>query len=154
MAGPEANGDVPVPQPRRFIGKAVHTSMLLFVPFVYFFAPSHRSNNDTQLSYMISESLTCNALGCGAGKRAAQERAAQLASGGGLTAGSAAPSERVDASGADSGGQMVTAAQTGPKRFVRQQVPDEVLHDAALNQAIAVLPLNYNFEVRHPDCKM
>jgi hypothetical protein len=28
------------------------------------------------------------------------------------------------------------------------QVPDEVLHDAALNAAIAVLPANYNFEVR------
>jgi 2-(3-amino-3-carboxypropyl)histidine synthase len=27
------------------------------------------------------------------------------------------------------------------------QVPDEILHDAALNDAIAVLPANYNFEV-------
>ena len=31
---------------------------------------------------------------------------------------------------------------------VAAQVPDEVLHDAALNVAIAVLPANYNFEVR------
>ena len=27
-------------------------------------------------------------------------------------------------------------------------MPDEVLHDAVLNAAIAVLPANYNFEVR------
>ena len=27
------------------------------------------------------------------------------------------------------------------------QVPDEVLHDDALNEAISVLPANYNFEV-------
>ena len=32
------------------------------------------------------------------------------------------------------------------------QVPDEVLHDAALNAAIAVLPANYNFEVRSSTC--
>ena len=29
------------------------------------------------------------------------------------------------------------------------QVPDEILNDAALNEAISVLPANYNFEVRH-----
>jgi 2-(3-amino-3-carboxypropyl)histidine synthase len=28
------------------------------------------------------------------------------------------------------------------------QVPDGILHDEALNEAIAVLPANYNFEVR------
>ena len=33
------------------------------------------------------------------------------------------------------------------KRFVRQQVPDKILNDPALNAAIAVLPSNYNFEV-------
>ena len=27
------------------------------------------------------------------------------------------------------------------------QVPDSVLHDEALNQAVSVLPANYNFEV-------
>lgn len=27
------------------------------------------------------------------------------------------------------------------------QVPDEILHDVALNDAIAVLPSNYSFEV-------
>lgn len=33
------------------------------------------------------------------------------------------------------------------KRFVRQQVPDSILQDAALNEALAVLPTNYNFEL-------
>ncbi len=32
------------------------------------------------------------------------------------------------------------------------QVPDEVLHDSALNAAISVLPANYNFEVRSSTC--
>lgn len=84
------------------------------------------------------------------GKRAAQERAAQLASSAttaASAASAAAPSERTDASGATATGQLVPRAETGPKRFTRQQVPDEVLLDAALNQAIAVLPANYNFEV-------
>lgn len=40
-----------------------------------------------------------------------------------------------------------SAPPTAIKRFVRQQVPDEVLHDAGLNDAIKVLPANYNFEV-------
>ncbi|KAK9804679.1 hypothetical protein WJX73_009622 [Symbiochloris irregularis] len=35
----------------------------------------------------------------------------------------------------------------GPKRFIRQQVPDDILHNAELNRAIAVLPANYNFEI-------
>lgn len=35
----------------------------------------------------------------------------------------------------------------GPRRFVRQQVPDEVLQDPKLNAAIAALPANYNFEI-------
>ncbi|KAJ9509360.1 hypothetical protein QJQ45_001800 [Haematococcus lacustris] len=33
------------------------------------------------------------------------------------------------------------------KRFVRQQVPDSILNDHALNAAIKVLPANYNFEI-------
>lgn len=33
------------------------------------------------------------------------------------------------------------------KRFVKQLVPDSILHDAALNEAIKVLPSNYNFEI-------
>lgn len=28
------------------------------------------------------------------------------------------------------------------------QVPDDILHNEALNEAIAVLPANYNFEVK------
>ena len=31
--------------------------------------------------------------------------------------------------------------------YLLRQVPDEILHDEALNQGIAVLPSNYNFEV-------
>ncbi|KAL4394698.1 hypothetical protein AHAS_Ahas02G0178000 [Arachis hypogaea] len=34
-----------------------------------------------------------------------------------------------------------------PKRFVKNQIPDYILNDAALNAAISVLPHNYNFEV-------
>ncbi|KAK9929574.1 hypothetical protein M0R45_026668 [Rubus argutus] len=34
-----------------------------------------------------------------------------------------------------------------PKRFVRSQIPDSILHDPALNAAIALLPSNYHFEV-------
>lgn len=91
----------------------------------------------------------CEPVRRASGKRAAQERAAQLASGAGAAAaGAAAPSERTDASGAAAGSQLVPRSHTAPKRFTRQQVPDEVLLDAALNQAIAVLPANYNFEAR------
>lgn len=39
------------------------------------------------------------------------------------------------------------AAAGGVKRFVRQQVPDSILLDPALNAAAAVLPANYNFEI-------
>jgi 2-(3-amino-3-carboxypropyl)histidine synthase len=37
--------------------------------------------------------------------------------------------------------------QPAVKKFTRQQVPDDILHDVALNEAIAVLPSNYNFEI-------
>ncbi|GAB4855290.1 hypothetical protein Ancab_023910 [Ancistrocladus abbreviatus] len=40
-----------------------------------------------------------------------------------------------------------TNAKSQPKRFVRNQIPDSILNDAALNAAIALLPSNYNFEV-------
>lgn len=36
---------------------------------------------------------------------------------------------------------------TGPRRVIRQAIPDEVLHDERLNKAISVLPSNYNFEI-------
>ncbi|CAH9101292.1 unnamed protein product [Cuscuta epithymum] len=38
-------------------------------------------------------------------------------------------------------------AQSRPKRFVKSQIPDSVLNDAALNSAISLLPINYNFEI-------
>ncbi|XP_059641430.1 uncharacterized protein LOC132283501 [Cornus florida] len=34
-----------------------------------------------------------------------------------------------------------------PKRFVKNQIPDSITANAALNAAIALLPSNYNFEV-------
>ncbi|KAK9284390.1 hypothetical protein L1049_023561 [Liquidambar formosana] len=34
-----------------------------------------------------------------------------------------------------------------PKRFVKNQIPDSITNDAALNAAISLLPQNYNFEV-------
>jgi len=33
------------------------------------------------------------------------------------------------------------------KRIVGRQVPDSILQNQALNDAIAILPLNYNFEI-------
>jgi hypothetical protein len=33
------------------------------------------------------------------------------------------------------------------KRFIRQQVPDQLLNNSALNAAVSVLPANYNFEI-------
>ncbi len=38
-------------------------------------------------------------------------------------------------------------SSNGVRRFVRQQVPDSILHDPALNEAAAQLPSNYNFEI-------
>ncbi|RAL54759.1 unnamed protein product [Cuscuta campestris] len=38
-------------------------------------------------------------------------------------------------------------AQSRPKRFVRNQIPESILNDAALNAAISLLPHNYNFEI-------
>ncbi|KAL7122768.1 hypothetical protein ACP275_01G064100 [Erythranthe tilingii] len=34
-----------------------------------------------------------------------------------------------------------------PKRFVKNQIPDSILNDAALNAAISLLPANYSFEI-------
>ncbi|BBN00309.1 2-(3-amino-3-carboxypropyl)histidine synthase [Marchantia polymorpha subsp. ruderalis] len=42
---------------------------------------------------------------------------------------------------------VVKSSTTGPKRFVRQQVPDSILNDPALKKAMAVLPSNYNLEI-------
>eukprot|EP00959_Pyramimonas_sp_CCMP1952_P458324 9476444-Pyramimonas_sp.AAC.1 len=38
-------------------------------------------------------------------------------------------------------------ASRGPKVVVRKQVPDEILLNADLNDAVSVMPANYNFEV-------
>nr|GMD98347.1 diphthamide biosynthesis protein 1 [Ipomoea batatas] len=39
------------------------------------------------------------------------------------------------------------ASRPRPKRFVKNQIPDSILNDAALNAAISLLPANYNFEI-------
>ncbi|KAM6573414.1 hypothetical protein CsatA_017494 [Cannabis sativa] len=51
------------------------------------------------------------------------------------------PSENIN------GGDGSTTQRRVPKRFVKSQIPDSILNDAALNAAIALLPSNYNFEV-------
>lgn len=40
-----------------------------------------------------------------------------------------------------------TSQKRIPKRFIKNQIPDSILHDPALNAAIALLPSNYNFEI-------
>ncbi|CAN4099797.1 unnamed protein product [Withania somnifera] len=39
------------------------------------------------------------------------------------------------------------STQSRPKRFIKNQIPDSILNDAALNAAISLLPQNYNFEI-------
>lgn len=34
-----------------------------------------------------------------------------------------------------------------PKRFVKSQIPDSILHNETLNTAVSLLPKNYNFEI-------
>ncbi|KAF7824961.1 2-(3-amino-3-carboxypropyl)histidine synthase subunit 1 [Senna tora] len=41
-----------------------------------------------------------------------------------------------------------------PKRFVKSQIPDSILNNAALNAAISLLPSNYNFEVHKCVCRV
>ncbi|KAL3635804.1 hypothetical protein CASFOL_020351 [Castilleja foliolosa] len=43
--------------------------------------------------------------------------------------------------------QPPAAAKPRPKRFVKNQIPDSILNDAALNAAISLLPANYSFEI-------
>lgn len=45
---------------------------------------------------------------------------------------------------------VVQTVKHGTNHSHHAQVPDDILHDAALNDAIAVLPSNYNFEVCRP----
>lgn len=45
---------------------------------------------------------------------------------------------------------MASTSRPAPppvKRFIRQQVPADVLHNPSLNEAIKFLPVNYNFEI-------
>jgi 2-(3-amino-3-carboxypropyl)histidine synthase len=35
-----------------------------------------------------------------------------------------------------------------PKRFIKNQIPESIINDVALNAAIALLPSNYNFEIQ------
>ncbi|KAL0331051.1 UNVERIFIED_CONTAM: 2-(3-amino-3-carboxypropyl)histidine synthase subunit [Sesamum angustifolium] len=44
-------------------------------------------------------------------------------------------------------GQHQPLPKARPKRFVKNQIPDSILNDAALNSAISLLPANYNFEI-------
>ncbi|KAF8398334.1 hypothetical protein HHK36_017261 [Tetracentron sinense] len=49
-----------------------------------------------------------------------------------------------------SGGDLLLPSQNPkprPKRFVKNQIPDSITNDSALNTAISLLPSNYNFEV-------
>lgn len=43
--------------------------------------------------------------------------------------------------------KLRTAANGAVKRFVRQQVPSEILEDPLLRSAMAALPKNYNLEI-------
>jgi 2-(3-amino-3-carboxypropyl)histidine synthase len=62
---------------------------------------------------------------------------------------SGTPAAPAPAAPAPAAGALVPAAPRPPppKRFLGQQVPPDILHDAALNAAIAILPANYSFEV-------
>ncbi|KAL3685429.1 hypothetical protein R1sor_003451 [Riccia sorocarpa] len=42
---------------------------------------------------------------------------------------------------------LVVKNSGGPKRFIRQQVPDSILNDPRLKEAMSVFPSNYNFEI-------
>lgn len=66
-----------------------------------------------------------------------------------LSDGACSSSALVSGGGVGGGGR---GGGDGVKRHVvvRQQVPDNILHDADLNAALQVLPANYNFEVGAP----
>ena len=65
----------------------------------------------------------------------------------GAATGAATNGALVPHASAPAAGAAAAPPPAGPRRFVRQQVPDSVLHDAALNAALSALPPNYNFEV-------
>ncbi|CAK0783436.1 hypothetical protein CVIRNUC_006635 [Coccomyxa viridis] len=45
------------------------------------------------------------------------------------------------------GSAVVPSSSAKPARVITQQVPDDILHNDALNEAAAVLPANYSFEI-------
>ncbi|XP_010940709.1 uncharacterized protein [Elaeis guineensis] len=47
----------------------------------------------------------------------------------------------------DGGEKSTTKKKPAPKRFVKSQIPVEILSDPALNAAAALLPSNYDFEI-------
>ncbi|XP_009759721.1 uncharacterized protein [Nicotiana sylvestris] len=57
------------------------------------------------------------------------------------------PTPAVDAAEAGDHKQLQQSSRPRPKRFVKNQIPDSILNDAALNAAISLLPQNYNFEI-------
>ncbi|KAK2993693.1 hypothetical protein RJ640_027045 [Escallonia rubra] len=57
------------------------------------------------------------------------------------------PSENPPATAVSHPSQPPPPSPRRPKRFIRNQIPDSILHDPALNAAIAALPANYNFEI-------
>eukprot|EP00892_Ulva_mutabilis_P000935 jgi/Ulvmu1/10842/UM007_0016.1 len=48
---------------------------------------------------------------------------------------------------APTGNELVQSGALPPKRIVRQQIPDHILQNTALQEAIGVIPANYNFEI-------
>ncbi|XP_016468756.1 uncharacterized protein LOC107791245 isoform X2 [Nicotiana tabacum] len=57
------------------------------------------------------------------------------------------PTPVVDAAETGEHKQLQQSTRPRPKRFVKNQIPDSILNDAALNAAISLLPQNYNFEI-------
>ncbi|KAK9834533.1 hypothetical protein WJX74_003868 [Apatococcus lobatus] len=64
-----------------------------------------------------------------------------------MAAAAAPQSCKPDGNGAQGSEQKAVVMKPPVKRFVRQQVPDEILHNIDLNEAMGALPLNYNFEI-------
>ena len=65
-----------------------------------------------------------------------------------LSAANTSPVRNISSASVASGGKTVKRV-TAPraKRAKKNQIPDQVLHNASLNEAISILPANYNFEI-------
>lgn len=57
------------------------------------------------------------------------------------------PAPAVDSAAIGDQQPLQQSTRPRPKRFVKNQIPDSILNDAALNAAISLLPQNYNFEI-------